>query len=154
MRIVKRYNNLELIIEEELINRLATIGKKHFPNEFGGFLIGRYSESLEALFIEDFILPKKYKGYSSIFERSTDGVVEEFENAFLEKNQYYVGEWHTHPSSSTKYSQTDLMAMIQIAECQTVQIKNPVLLILSVTSQELNDYSFYYYDSKNLILYD
>lgn len=154
MRVLKEYNNLKLIITEELLNTIADIGKAHYPNEFGGFLIGRYSEDLCTLYIEDIILPEKYKGYSYTFERSIDGIVELFDRAYKDKNQYYVGEWHTHPDGSTMYSNTDLDAMIQTAECQTVQIKNPVLLILSVTNQVVKDCTFYFYDDKKLIPYD
>jgi len=154
LKLVKKQNNLELIIEEKLLKEIGNIGIKHCPNEFGGFLIGKYSNEFKTLHIEDFILPKKYKGFPYCFERSIDDIVYIFKKLFRQKNQYYIGEWHTHPNGSTMYSQTDLNAMIQTVECETVRIKNPILLILSVSSQKLKDYTFYFYNNKKLISYE
>lgn len=154
MRLVKKYKGLELFVEEKLLKKLSSLGVKHFPNEFGGFLIGKYSSDFKSLYIENYILPIKYKGFPTLFERSIDGIVNQFKKLFKEKNQYYVGEWHTHPNSSTVFSQTDLDAMVQTVKCDTVQIKNPVLLILSVDQKKLNDYTFYFYNNKKLIAYE
>ncbi len=70
------------------------------------------------------------------------------------KKHYYIGEWHSHPNGSSMYSQTDLKAMIKIANCETVMIENPILLILSVTKNQLQDFSIYLYDNKELYLYE
>lgn len=154
MKLVKKHNNLELVIDEELLNEIANIGIHHYPNEFGGFLIGKYSIDFKILYIEDYILPKKYKGFPFIFERSIDGIIDIFKKLFKQKNQYYIGEWHTHPDGSTMYSQTDLKAMVQTVECETVQIKNPILLILSVSKQKLNNFTFYFFENNKLISYE
>lgn len=154
MKLVKKYNNLELIINDELLIEIANIGIHHYPNEFGGFLIGKYSNDFKTLYIEDYILPKKYKGFPFIFERSIDGIIDIFKKLFNQKNQYYIGEWHTHPDGSTMYSQTDLNAMVQTVECETVQIKNPILLILSVSKQKLNKFTFYFFENNKLISYE
>lgn len=154
MRLVNKTKKVELIIEESLINELATIGIQHFPNEFGGFLFGRYSFDFRTLHINGFILPSKYNGFPYLFERSVDGLKEALDTLFKESNQYYIGEWHTHPNGSTQYSQTDLNTMVEISSCKTVYIENPVLLILSVTNEKLQDYTFYLYDDKNLNAYE
>jgi integrative and conjugative element protein (TIGR02256 family) len=147
-------NELELIIEDGLLNRLGKLGVRHFPNEFGGFLIGYYAGNFKTLFVTDCVLPRKYKGSSLGFERSTDGLEKSFKKLFDQKKQYYVGEWHTHPNGSTMFSQTDLKAMINAVECETVQITNPILLILSVGSRKIISYRFYYYDDQRLIPYE
>lgn len=154
MRITKVYNNLELIIEEKLLNEIGNIGVKHFPNEFGGFLIGKYSNDYKSLYIKSFILPLKYKGSPFLFERSIEGITNQFKKIFKDNNQYYIGEWHTHPNGSTMFSQTDLNAMIETVKCETVQIKNPILLILSVDSKKINDYTFYFYKNEKLMPYE
>lgn len=154
MRLIKKHNDLKLVIEEKLLHEMGLLGIKHYPNEFGGFLIGKYSSDFKILYIENFILPKKYKGHPYFFERSIEGIIDIFKNLFNQKNQYYIGEWHTHPNGSTMYSQIDLNAMIQSVECETVQINNPILLIFSVSKNNLNDFNFYFYDSKKLIQYE
>ncbi len=154
MKIKNHTRKVELNIDENLLEDIASIGIKHYPNEFGGFLIGEYSNNFKNLNITDFILPNSYKGSPYLFERSALGLEEKFENIFKEKGNYYIGEWHTHPSSSTKFSKTDLDAMINIANCETVTIKNPILLILSVSKTTLNHYTFYIYDDKKLTPYE
>lgn len=149
-----KYKNLELIIESELIHELANTGMKHYPNEFGGFLIGNYSSDFKKLYISDYILPRKYKGYPFEFVRYIDGLLSVFKRIFKEKKLYYIGEWHTHPNGSTMYSHTDLNTMIEAAKCDTVKIKNPVLLILSIGKTDINGYAFYYLNDKKLIPYE
>lgn len=154
MKLKNRENKLELLIEGDLLNRLGKLGVKHFPNEFGGFLVGYYTDDFKTLFVTDSILPKKYTGSSFGFERSINGLEKAFNKLYHQKKQYYVGEWHTHPNGSTRYSQTDLNAMINTVECETVQITNPILLILSVNKSEMTDYTFYYYEDRKLISYE
>lgn len=151
---VKTYDGLDLIFSEVLLNKIGLLGMQHHPNEFGGFLIGKYSEDFKKLYVDDFILPKKYKGYHYTFERSTIGLKEQLEKIFLEKNQYYIGEWHTHPDNSINYSQTDLIAMREIAQYGEVTILNPVLLILSISKSKINAYKFFIYKDKKLLAYD
>lgn len=153
MKLINKSKKVKLIVEDSLIEEIATIGMNHFPNEFGGFLIGRYSQDFKTLYISGFILPSKYKGFPYLFERSVDGLKETLEILFEEHKEYYIGEWHTHPNGSTHYSLTDLKAMIDIANCDTVYIENPVLLILSISKENLKDFTFYLYDNKKLDAY-
>lgn len=154
MKLINRHNKLELVIEDDLLNRLGNLGIEHFPNEFGGFLIGYYTNDFRTVFVTDFVLPKKYNGSSFLFERSIDGIENVFNEIFKQTKQYYIGEWHTHPNGSTIHSHTDLSAMIKTVECETVQIKNPILLILSVNKDKMTDYTFYFYEDKKLIAYE
>jgi proteasome lid subunit RPN8/RPN11 len=154
LKFVNKNNGLPLFIEEDLLIKLGQIGIKHFPNEFGGFLIGQYSDDLSAVIVKNYLLPRTYKGFPTSFVWYIDGLVTTFKNLFQEQKQYYIGEWHTHPNGSTAFSQTDLTAMIKTVECDTVNIKNPILLILSVNKTNVQDYTFYFYDNKRLIPYE
>lgn len=154
MKLIKKHNDLNLYIEEDLIEEIGAIALKHYPNEFGGFLVGKYSSDFKSVEITDVILPKKYKSTPTLFLRSTDGLEGVFQKLFEEKQEYYIGEWHTHPNGSSNYSTTDLDAMIENANCETVQIKNPVLLILNITKSAVRDFTFYYYDNEKLISYE
>ncbi|KAA6330613.1 hypothetical protein EZS27_020696 [termite gut metagenome] len=154
MKLKDIHNSRKLIIEDNLLNNLLRKVIEHYPNEFGGFLIGYYSSDFKTLFVKDFLLPQKYQGLLSIFERSIDGIKNIFYQIFKIKGQYYIGEWHSHPNGGTMYSQTDLHAMIKIAEEETVRIKNPILLILSVNPNSKTTIAFYLYDNKKLIKYE
>lgn len=155
MKLINKNRDLELVIEKKLIERMSSKAIKYYPNEYGGFLVGYYSSDRKSLIITDCIFPNKYKSHQFIFERSIAGIEKKLKELFnSKKKQYYVGEWHTHPNGSTNYSNTDLRAMINIANDDSVRIKNPVLLIISINRKTINGFSFYLYDNKKLLKYD
>ena len=98
MKLIKKHNDLDLYVEESLFERIGAIALKHFPNEFGGFLVGKYSTDFKSVEITDVILPTKYKSTPTQFQRSIDGLERVIEKLFKEKQEYYIGEWHTHPN--------------------------------------------------------
>lgn len=154
MRLINIENKLELIINDDLLKEIRDSAIKHYPNEFGGFLIGQYTNNFKTVEITNVILPLKYKGSPISFLRLTNDIKDVFSNVFNNSGQYYVGEWHSHPNGSTMYSQTDLNAMNEIVDCDTVSIKNPILLILSVNNKSTNKFTFYYYNNKKLVPYE
>lgn len=134
---------LSISIDENLINELIEIGNKHYPKEFGGFLIGNYINDFKQLNITDTILPRKYKATKYLFQRDTigiEGLLESFYNETPKK--YYVGEWHTHPDNLPILSNTDINAVNTINNYKEVAIQNPVFLIIgySNTKVELGFY--------------
>lgn len=154
MKLVAKDTNLKLVVDSDVINEIESISIKHYPNEFGGFLVGKYSNDLNILTITKFLLPKKYSSQPMSFKRSTDGISNILQDLFISKKEYYVGEWHTHPNGSSEYSSTDFNAMKSIAEFETVNIKNPVLLILSISKGRCDGFTFYYYENEKLIPYE
>lgn len=147
--------DVEVRIPKELLNKLVETGIKMYPKEYGGFLIGFYTDDLKKLHITETILPSEYRNSKYSFERSAEGIKGQLEKLYdLDPKQYYVGEWHTHPDNSTQFSATDLNAMIEIAECKTVGINNPILMILSIGKSKLNDLGFYVYSNKKLLKYE
>ena len=154
MKLATQDTNLKLVIDSDLIDEIKDIGTKKYPNEFGGFLIGKYSDELSTLIITSFLLPNKYIGHPMSFERSTDGLHKLLKELFISKQEYYVGEWHTHTNGSTNYSSTDFNAMKAIAECETVNIHNPVLLILSIEKTGCDNFTLYCYNNEKLISYE
>ena len=154
MKFRNKLKNVELIMKKKLLQKLEQLGRENYPNECGGFLVGYYAEDYKRLSITNIVLPKKQKSSSSLFERSIDGVKEILQKLYIAKKHYYIGEWHTHPNGFSTYSQTDLNAMIEIVNCKTVNIKNPILLILSVGKNKIEDFSIYIYDNKGLYKYE
>ncbi|WP_299884309.1 Mov34/MPN/PAD-1 family protein [uncultured Lacinutrix sp.] len=151
MKYTNTYKKVELIISEDLLKRLSSYGIEQFSNEFGGFLMGYYSNNFKTLTITDTVLPKVYQGTPYLFQRSIKGIGGTFEVYYKKQpNQYYIGEWHTHPNGSTAYSHTDKQAMVNITQCATVNITNPILLIISINASEINGFQFYLYDNNEL----
>lgn len=154
MKLINFENKLELIVNNELLEDIESLAVKHYPNEFGGFLIGKYTNNFKTVEISTCISPRKYENSPTSFIRLNNDIEGVLKGIFNNQKLYYVGEWHSHPNGSTKYSQTDLKAMIDIVNCDTVNIKNPILLILSVNKVEVTEYTFYYYNNKKLIPYE
>ncbi|MGN6880456.1 Mov34/MPN/PAD-1 family protein [Neisseria sp. P0020.S005] len=152
--IVKKYKNLQLCFKRQIIEQMAKIAIHHYPNEYGGFLLGCYSDDFTRLHIKDFLLVDKYTSSSVKFRRELNSKIHNFENIFQETELYYIGEWHSHPNASAWYSLTDLQAMNDIVSCDTVQLYNPVLLILSISSNKLLDFNFFIFDQGRLVVYE
>ena len=154
MRFNNKIRNVELEISDDLIDQFELLGREHYPNEFGGFLIGTYTSDSRILSITDMILPKQYEGLPYSFYRSSEGTEKTLKEFYeQEPRKYYVGEWHTHPNGTTTYSQTDLNAMISIEQCPTVKINNPILLIISIKKDSPLEFDFYLYEKNKLSKY-
>ena len=154
MRIKNLHRELYLEYDDHLISKTEQLALENYPNEFGGFLIGYYSDDLKTLVLTDLLIPNEYKSYRTLFERGIKGITKKLTELFkLKEKRYYVGEWHSHPNASPRFSSTDLNAMKNIAKSESVRIENPILLIVSINSQKLIDYTFYLFDNDKLLEY-
>lgn len=154
MKTLENTIGLKIRIEEKLVQRIFSCGSLHYPNEFGGILIGRYEDNNKCLLICDTILPKKFKSSKYSFERGILGLRTELEKYFSQiPSLIYVGEWHTHPNGTATPSLTDLKAMQEIVEHKEVYINNPVLLIMSITETEF-DMKFYVQFQNKIYCYE
>lgn len=145
---------LSLEIGDELLNTLVQVGKRHYPNEFGGFLIGHYSDDSMHLNITDSIFPKRFKASKCSFERSTKGIKNRLGDYYKETpQQFYVGEWHTHPDNSSIPSLTDISAVNTIVNNQDSRITSPVLLIIGYSKTQV-DLGFYVFFNNKLYRYE
>lgn len=135
-----------------LLNELYAVGLNHYPKEFGGLLIGKYSDDFKTCIIETTILPVKYKSSRYSFERGKNGLkakLTEFYNS--EPRLIYVGEWHTHPDSLAIPSSKDKTAMKEIEESSNVNITSPLLLIIGLNN---GNYHARLYIQHNKVMYE
>lgn len=154
MKIANFNLGLSITIKEELIKQLRFYAKAYYPKEFGGLLIGRYSENKINLFITDTVLPTKFSSYRYGFGRETEDLRETIYDYFEQvPSKVYVGEWHTHPDGPCVPSITDIKALKEIVQHKEVFIDNPVLLIIRVTKQVL-DLCFYVYLNNKVYRYE
>ncbi|WP_227692058.1 MULTISPECIES: Mov34/MPN/PAD-1 family protein [Psychrobacter] len=154
MTITKHYKNLKLVVEDSLLKSIYQSSCGHYPKEYGGFLIGKYSDDFKTLYIEQSITAEIFKSSRIEFTRESNYLKSEFKKLFIDKGLYYIGEWHTHPNGEAWYSSTDLSAMINIKKDQGVSISNPILLILSITNDSLKDFNFFVLNNNRLELYE
>jgi [CysO sulfur-carrier protein]-S-L-cysteine hydrolase len=128
---------LGLQVSESLMKYIYELGKEHYPNEFGGVLVGYYSEDQKICIISETILPRSYTSKKYSFERGHEGLVEKLKTFYDERpSLIYVGEWHTHPDNPPIPSSTDLIALNEIIKYPEVYITNPILLIISITPSD------------------
>lgn len=140
---------LSIEVEDELLNSLVVKGKSHYPNEFGGFLVGYYADDNKHLHITDTILPISLKASKYNFERSTKGIEKILGTYYKETPQkFYVGEWHTHPDNSPIPSLTDISAINAIINNQNGCLANPVLLIIGYSKTKVDFGFFVWFENK------
>lgn len=145
---------LELVIKDELVRRIARHGRDKYPYEFGGLLLGRYSNNNKMVVIEQTVLPKKYESSRYYFERGSEGLKEVLELYYTAKpSLIYVGEWHTHPDSPASPSAMDLKSMRELASDPNVLINNPVLMILEMRKRQFNS-EWYLFNNDRLLHYN
>lgn len=137
MRLECKDIGLNLEIRDELLAQLQEHGVKHYPQEYGGLLVGRYSDDFKSVMIEETVLPKEFKSSRFKFERGARGLKKALHGFFHKTPSLsYVGEWHTHPDGSPVPSITDLDALRKIVQHDEVYIENPVLLIIGVNKED------------------
>jgi len=145
---------LSLEVGDELLEDLTETGRLHYPNEFGGFLIGYYCNKDKHLQVTNTILPKNFKASKYSFERSAKGIEEELDNYYKETpKKFYVGEWHTHPNNSPTPSSRDLSAINAIMNNRNACLVNPVLLIIGYSKTNV-DFGFYVWFENKLYKYE
>jgi len=131
---------LKVEVEKAFLDRLYTIAMEYYPSEFGGILVGRYSEDRKTCIVCDTILAKEYKSSKYYFERGRKGLNMKLKAFYNQEPQLiYVGEWHTHPDMPAEPSGTDKQAMQEIEAHDDINITSPLLLIISSTP---SNYSF------------
>lgn len=154
MKYINNKIELKLVVPDEFLDELYQEGMKHYPKEFGGILIGRYSDDLQTCMVEKTILPKVYKSSKEVFERGAKGLKEQLLSYFnQEPKLIYLGEWHTHPDGLPLASQMDKKAMLEIESHEDVKIQFPILLILGV-NKDFYSVGTYIQYNKQLLKYE
>lgn len=112
-------NNLKLIWDEGLLEKIRKMREACLPNETGGVLLGYFDLMMGHVYIVDALsAPPDSEGDESGFTRGISGLQEKVRNA-EERTRgtvSYIGEWHSHPSnSSTNPSPPDLYLLAHLA---------------------------------------
>jgi integrative and conjugative element protein (TIGR02256 family) len=141
--------SLTIEADDKLLERLVRVGRNRYPKEFGGILIGYYSNDQKTVNIKKTLLPKKYQSTKYSFERGNDGLKSELEKLYHQTPALlYVGEWHTHPDNPAIPSVIDIAALQQISDDDNVLISNPILLIIGIDQQRAELCFYVYFKNK------
>lgn len=155
IKFYQRELNLTITIESLVLEKIEQYSRVHYPNEFGGILMGSYLNSYIDLVISDIIIPESYKNSPMKFEpnhKELNELTKEYFENFGNK-VIYVGDWHSHPNGSNQFSQLDFNSIKDVANSKTVNIKNPILLIAAYGDDYFNP-GFYVFNKSQLYKFE
>lgn len=139
-------------MDDKLLKKLCKQGIKCYPKEFGGLLVGYYTDANKTVVISETVLPKEFKSSRFSFERGSKGLKKILEGLYKQNpSLIYVGEWHTHPDNPDNPampSGTDMNALQEIVNHEGVFINNPILLIISISKNKCEPGFFVYANNK------
>jgi len=147
--------NLTLTVESSILEKVEQYSREHFPNEFGGILMGSYLNNYIDLVISDVIVPEQYNCSPTKFEPNHKELNERIKEYFEHFNDkvIFVGDWHSHPNGSNQFSQSDYKSIEDVANSKTVNINNPILLIAAY-GEEYFTPAFYVYNKNKLYKFE
>ncbi len=112
---------------------LLTMCRESESLETGGLLVGRYSEGHDtAVVTRVWGPPKDSIRRQASFWRGTRGLQRKLDSLWRTQ-EYYLGEWHYHPSGAAQPSKTDIRQMVRIAESPEYNCLEPVLIVVGGT---------------------
>lgn len=135
----------KICISQNLINEIHELCHVSLPNETGGILIGSYTDNYTCAKITEVLkAPTDSESGPTWFFRGTSGVKKKLDRLWKEKKQFYIGEWHYHPNSSSNLSYQDVKQMISISNDYAYKCPEPILLIIggNQLSWEYSSYVF------------
>lgn len=118
------------ISQQNLDNLLQLCGSAG-NHETGGLLVGFYNEVHSCAIVTGISKsPPDSRTGRIWFERGIRGLQQWLDTLWLQKQHFYLGEWHFHPQADPTVSQDDIEQMQQISQSKLYQCPEPVLLII------------------------
>lgn len=142
-----------LEIDDTIIDSISSICLESYPNESGGFLVGRYSDDNCTAIVSSVIIPTSYSSTPVSYERDTNGM-EPMWDQLYEDGLIYLGEWHSHPNGDASYSCKDKQALINIANSKSVKITSPIMLIFGFSKTTIKQIRAYYFKDGKIVDYE
>lgn len=144
-------NSYSVVICETTYNKMIFECERCRGLETGGILIGNYSDDNGVAYIRDSFSPIDSRHYKSRFFRGTIGI-----NNILDKKwdvgEYYLGEWHYHPNSSSKSSNLDDNQMMAFSKNKRLNCPNPILVVIGGNSSNWGLNVYVYKNNEKIVL--
>ncbi len=154
IKFIQHELNLKLYIESACLQEIEEYSRLHFPNEFGGILIGSYLNDYKELIISGIICPDKFINSPMNFEpdyKVLNIKLKELYKEFEGKIEY-IGDWHSHPNNTNHFSSSDFKSIQDVAKSKNVNTHNPILLIVAY-GEDYFEPGFYVYHNDKLHKY-
>lgn len=120
--------SFEATMFEKMLHECMTAG----CNETGGILWGMYSDNLDNAIVTGFSkAPSDSISSRFSFQRGVIGLQHLLQSLWKKTNrEYYLGEWHFHPFSSSMASSIDIQQMFAHANNRRLQCPEPIMIII------------------------
>lgn len=133
-RFLSRALNGSLSMPGRVLGIILTDGWASWPMETGGILLGRrtdHSWSADVVHVIGAGPHARHERYG--FKPDTTWQAEQVAAAWADDNSLeYLGDWHTHPAGTTKFSALDLAAARTITEAPLARQPNPVMMVAAL----------------------
>lgn len=130
-RYVSGDERFETRLEGNIVGQLLQHCRRAHPNETGGVLAGRYSDSYRVAIVSRISGPASGSKHGRWSFYRAVGQLQQWLDRLWERGRgFYLGEWHFHPGGSAEPSSTDREQMWRIARDRAYACPEPVLLIL------------------------
>jgi integrative and conjugative element protein (TIGR02256 family) len=119
-----------LALPEKRLGEILAFCRKEGWNETGGLLIGRYSDQRDLAIVSHVTGPARDSASGRAwFHRGVEGL-QDLLFRHWRQQEYYLGEWHSHPGAAPVPSGTDAAQMKLFARAADYHCPEPVLLIV------------------------
>jgi integrative and conjugative element protein (TIGR02256 family) len=124
-------NRYGLRIFASELSLMLELCRKSGSFETGGVFFGKYTTAHDCAVITEILGPSDdSESGGTWFKRGIKGLKKKIDSLWINRNEYYLGEWHYHPSSEPEPSPTDKNQMQQIAESLKYNCPEPILVIV------------------------
>ncbi|MCK4624704.1 MAG: Mov34/MPN/PAD-1 family protein [Phycisphaerae bacterium] len=120
-----------LRFSSDVLEQIRIVCCKAGGLETGGILVGRYTEDRRCAEVTRISgLPADSRAGRRWLIRGVKGLLSWLQDLWVRDREYYLGEWHFHPSGDLASSDTDRSSMRTVMKSQRCQCPEPVLVIV------------------------
>lgn len=139
--------SLKVVVESRLLDDIRRKAASGWPNEAGGLLVG-WIDDEKVAHVSQQLAPAKEVATRGSYYREVAGM-DDLWKALYQQGLEYLGEWHSHPNGTAKYSVMDQEAIKRVYEDDGVVLSKPLMLIVGVDKAAFICDAMYAYDGKN-----
>ena len=124
----------QVILPGDVERKVLRLCAEARGRETGGVLVGNYTPDRATAIITDATPPPRDSDAGRTwFNRGVAGLQRLFVRLWSKPNrEYYIGEWHHHPTNTIAMSTDDVRQMKNISEDENYRCPEPVLIIVGV----------------------
>jgi len=118
-------------ISQGLMDAIIVEIESYAPLETGGSFFGYYAENDDIVITQLIDAGPKAKHKKFSFEPDQDFQLSEMEKIYFENDGLlsYLGDWHSHPVSSSFLSRRDEKTLLNIALSESAKCNKPLMIV-------------------------